>query len=381
MPDVVIVGAGLAGLSCGVQLAAAGIDVRVLEATDRAGGRVRTDVFHRFQLDHGFQFLSAASPVCQRLLDYDALRLRRFTPATLVHADDQFHPLEHASADLQEAASGHPAGLSPVGQRLLRMWATGAPALPADGMGAIARQLVERLPRGSLALQRTVVELQRGGVRTSDGEWTEAAVVVLATESAAADRLSGTLQPALENSSNKSGEPPRKLDRPWQSLCCHYFAAETRSLRLQGRAEGAEWSGSLMLGSGATPGAISHLAVPSSIAPEYAPPGQSLVAVNLLGDGGTASGGGTAPRDVADELRAWFGDQAATWTHLRTYAIPYAWPLAEQGAEGRQGEPSTVEPWGPRGPLVCGDHRDAATLEGAITSGLRAAGAVQRRLG
>lgn len=82
--DVIIIGAGLAGLACGVVLSDAGRQVTLLEATDRVGGRVRTDVVEGFTLDHGFQVLLTAYPACQRLLDYETLRLRYFEPGALI---------------------------------------------------------------------------------------------------------------------------------------------------------------------------------------------------------------------------------------------------------------------------------------------------------
>ncbi|MDA8746269.1 FAD-dependent oxidoreductase, partial [Rubripirellula amarantea] len=70
-PDrpIVIVGAGLAGLSCALKLAEAGRAVTVLEASNRVGGRVRTDVVDGYTLDHGFQVLLTAYPACQQLLN------------------------------------------------------------------------------------------------------------------------------------------------------------------------------------------------------------------------------------------------------------------------------------------------------------------------
>ena len=58
--DAIVIGAGLAGLSCARQLAAGGLGVRVLEASDGVGGRVRTDDVNGFQLDRGFQVLLTA---------------------------------------------------------------------------------------------------------------------------------------------------------------------------------------------------------------------------------------------------------------------------------------------------------------------------------
>ena len=62
-PDVLIVGAGLAGLACAQCLEDEGVACRILEASDGAGGRVRTDVVDGFRLDRGFQvFLEAPGP-------------------------------------------------------------------------------------------------------------------------------------------------------------------------------------------------------------------------------------------------------------------------------------------------------------------------------
>ena len=82
--DVVIVGAGLAGLACATTLHDAGAAVRVLEAGDRAGGRVRTDAVDGFLLDRGFQVLLTAYPEAHRQLGLDALELRRFEPGARV---------------------------------------------------------------------------------------------------------------------------------------------------------------------------------------------------------------------------------------------------------------------------------------------------------
>jgi len=56
--SVVVVGAGLAGLTCAIYLQRRGASVTVLESGDRVGGRVKTDSVNGFLFDHGFQVIN-----------------------------------------------------------------------------------------------------------------------------------------------------------------------------------------------------------------------------------------------------------------------------------------------------------------------------------
>src|SRR3984957_12528376 len=89
-PDVLIVGAGLAGLCCARELQAKGVSFQVLEASDGVGGRVRTDEVDGFLLDRGFQVLLTAYPEAQSVLDYTALDLHAFEPGAMVRFNGQF---------------------------------------------------------------------------------------------------------------------------------------------------------------------------------------------------------------------------------------------------------------------------------------------------
>src|SRR5690349_55689 len=80
---VVIVGAGLAGLTCAGELARRGTEVLVLEASDGVGGRVRTDRVEGFTLDRGFQVLFTAYPTARKL-DLRRLRLRTLEPGAVI---------------------------------------------------------------------------------------------------------------------------------------------------------------------------------------------------------------------------------------------------------------------------------------------------------
>lgn len=89
---ILIVGAGLAGLTCAKVLTEAGHDVRIIEASDAIGGRVRTDASaDGFLLDRGFQVLFTAYPAAQRHLDLAALKLKPFLPGAVLIRDGRWH--------------------------------------------------------------------------------------------------------------------------------------------------------------------------------------------------------------------------------------------------------------------------------------------------
>lgn len=86
-PTVTIIGAGISGLSAAIYLQRQGFAVKILEASDRAGGRIKTDAVKGFLLDRGFQVLLTSYPEAKELLDYDSLSLKRFLPGATVLYD------------------------------------------------------------------------------------------------------------------------------------------------------------------------------------------------------------------------------------------------------------------------------------------------------
>ncbi|MFJ8818741.1 FAD-dependent oxidoreductase [Amycolatopsis thermoflava] len=108
--EVVVVGAGLAGLAAARTLQRAGLHVLVCEAGDDIGGRVRTDVIDGFRLDRGFQVLLPAYPAVREMVDVSELRLQYFTRGVVADGQALAPPWRHRSAvrDLLAFGAGRP---------------------------------------------------------------------------------------------------------------------------------------------------------------------------------------------------------------------------------------------------------------------------------
>ena len=410
--DVVVVGAGLAGLAAALRLVEKGHRPLVLERTDGPGGRVRTDAVDGFRLDRGFQILLTAYPETQRLLDYDALDLRAFEPGAVVRVDDRFHrvadpfrrpgdaftalrapigslsdklailrfrrsvravddcddlfarPETTARERLSEAGFSDRmierflgplfAGIAldptlSFSSRFLefvfRMLSDGDAAVPADGMGAMADQLAAGLPDGTLRFEADVTAAAADHVIV-DGSRVDAAAVVVAVDAADAARLTG-------------GEI---VDRGHTSVTTRWFAAPEPPVRRP----------AIVLGP--LGGAVTNLAVMSQLSERYSTDGRALVAVSTAGGAGAEPASSPTDADVTATLREWYGAAVDGWETIRVDRIVRAQPVQAVGIEPDQSVRL------PSGLFVAGDHRQNASINGALLSGRRAGEAVAARL-
>ena len=104
---IIIVGAGLAGLTCAKVLVEAGQQVLILEGSDAIGGRARTDVTEDgYHLDRGFQVLFTAYPAVKRHLSLDDLKPRRFDPGAILVKDGKRYEIADPLREPSHMMSG-----------------------------------------------------------------------------------------------------------------------------------------------------------------------------------------------------------------------------------------------------------------------------------
>ena len=83
-PEIHIIGGGISGLIAATVLEQHGLRPTIIEASDRFGGRVKTDIVEGYSLDHGFQVLLTAYPTAKKYLDFKALSLQEFLPGAAI---------------------------------------------------------------------------------------------------------------------------------------------------------------------------------------------------------------------------------------------------------------------------------------------------------
>lgn len=416
--DAVIVGAGLAGLCCAIELQRRGVAATVLEASDAAGGRVRTDEVDGFLLDRGFQILLTAYPEARRFLDYGALDLRAFYPGALVHADGKLRrladPLRKPS-DLVESIFSPVATLPDKVKiaELIHKVKSGPPervfdepetetidALRAHGFSDKAierffrpffggvfhdrdlrkssrmfRFVLRMFAEGDAAVPargmgrisaQLAARLKPGALRlNARAERVEPGAVTLATgEIVRARQVVVAVEGPGACRLLGDALPPVESN----AATCLYFAAEKApidepALVLNG--DGLD---------GAEGGPVNNLCVPSLASEHYAPPGAHLVSATIIGD--PSEPDAALEHAARAQMTRWFGPQVNAWRALRTYRIPHAQPALIPPAIDPHVRASRVRP----GLHVVGDHRATSSINGAMLSGRLGAEAVAHDL-
>ena len=377
--EVLIVGAGLAGLSAAIHLEAAGVEVTVIESSDRAGGRVASDVIDGFICDRGFQLINAQYPALQELnviSEFDFIEAPRVIEVSLgdrrhVIGDPRQVPwtaLNKATGTIPEKIAllrfiaSRPKPGQSIGQALrntgtcyervlrpflqgvfltdpdnvdalyghsiIKSFVSGRPGVPRSGVGELSKALAKRV--SNIVYETRVDGIEQGSVHTNNGTYT-ANKILIATDATTATQLLGLT------------EVPRMAG------CITWYHAD---------AVNPSGSGRLVV-DGQRRGPIINSVVMSDISSSYGPANQHLIS--------TTTDLNVTESDVRRHLAILWGVDTYAWQFIAKYEIPAALPIHNVGRALSQSMKISDHHF------VAGDHRTVPSQQGALFSGRLAA--------
>lgn len=381
---VVVIGAGLAGLSAALQIQKADREVIVLEAAERAGGRVQSDSIDGFTCDRGFQLINAKYPELVALNVLGELDFRFADRAINVAIDNKLHRLgdprrypftafDQATGSVLEklalvkALIGKPeanqsideylirAGLgktldrvlkpflrgvyltdlssvlAPAGLEIIKTFIGGKPGLPRDGVGALSVALANRV--SDLRLGVAVNSIKAGKVLTTAGEIAANKIIVATDSTTAAQLLDLTSVTKLA------------------ACTTWYHSAPTTPV-----------SHGQLIVDGQNRGAVINTLVISNFIPEYAPVGRNLIS--------STTDLGVTESEVRRHLATMYNCDNRDWELVAKYEIPAALPIGAMAID------QPIQTLVREGIYLAGDGQVSPSQNGALKSGRLAALAV-----
>ena len=377
--EVLIVGAGLAGLNAAIHLEAASVDVTVIEASDRAGGRVASDVIDGFTCDRGFQLINAQYPALQELnvlKELDFIEAPRVIEVSLgdrrhVIGDPRQVPwtvLDKSTGTISEKLAllrfiaSRPKPGQSIGQALrstgtcyervlrpflqgvfltdpdnvdsiyghsiIKSFINGKPGVPRNGVGELSKALAQRV--SNIVYNTRVDGLDLTSVHTNNATYT-ANKILVATDATTATQLLDLT------------EVPRMAG------CITWYHAVSENPSGNGR----------LIVDGQRRGPIINSVVMSDISSSYAPKGQHLIS--------TTTDLNVTESDVRRHLAIMWGTSTHEWQFIAKYEIPAALPIHNVGRVLSQSMKINDHHF------VAGDHRTVPSQQGALFSGRLAA--------
>ena len=369
----------MAGVSAAIHLQAAGVEVTVIESSDRAGGRVASDVIDGFICDRGFQLINAQYPALQELNVVSELDFVTAPRVIEVCLHDGHHPigdprqvpwtvLDKATGTIPEKLSllriimgqakagqsiGHalrsagscyesvlrpflhgvfltdPDNVDAIyGQSIIRSFVNGKPGVPRKGVGELPKALVKRI--NTVIYNTRVDSIDQTSVHTNNGTFT-AKKILIATDATTATQLLGL------------PEVPRMAG------CITWYHAVSTNPSGNGR----------LVVDGLKRGPIINTVVMSDISARYAPVGQHLIS--------TTTDLNVTESDVRRHLAIMWETSTHDWQFVAKYEIPSALPIHNVGRALSQSMKINDHHF------VAGDHRTVPSQQGALFSGRLAA--------
>lgn len=420
MTDVLVVGGGLAGLVAARTLASDGSQVRVLEAAETVGGRVRTDRRDGYTFDRGFQVLFTSYPAVREELDLASLSLRSFRPGAIIARPGERSTLADPLRDPRALSNTLLNRNATLGDKLTllglrrKLSKTSLGEITTRDEGSIeaalgeygfSRRIRERFFApfyGGITLDRSLsssrflfeytFKMLATGNTAVPAAGMQAIPEQLASraEAAGATIETDTTVDAVTPTGDGSGvsvETPGETFRadaaivatdpaqareltdcssiPTDGIGCvtQYFSLPAAQQLDTGRR--------LILNAGDDrPNTVAPMA---DVAPEYAPDDTHLLCATFLDE--QAESDGELADTVRDSLASWYPENHfADLELLETYRIPFA--QFRQPPGFRAALPAVDEPTGPI--YLAGDYTEWSSIQGAMESGRRAARHVAR---
>lgn len=402
---IVIIGAGISGLTCAKYLRDKGIEALVLEASDNVGGRVRTDKVDGYILDRGFQVLLTSYPEAIRLLDYKALNLKILPSGARIRIGNHYHVMPNP---LKKWTTAPQALLAPVGDlwdklKVLQLNLSLRNSIEPDEATSVKKQstlaFLKEFGYSNTIINRFFQPFFRGVFLEKDlktdvqffkflfSQFSKGNVVVPeGGMQAIPEQLASHLSPNqirlqtcvvkiegniiyLENSKTISAQTivlatdasttARFLGNNkttcYNSTDCLYFSCDSPSKLFK--------IPYLIINANKNE-LIDHVVDLSAFSSSYAPTGKILISVSLVGN--NSLGEIELVEKVQQELNRWF-DKKFVWQHLQTYRIPQALPQyfeAPASSKSLQINDFTYQ---------CGDHTAYPSLNAAMKSGRKVA--------
>ncbi len=399
--DVIIIGAGLAGLSCARILQKHRINYLLLDGAEKVGGRIRTDIVDGFQLDRGFQVLQTAYPDAKEILSYPDLKLKSFFPGAMIRYQDKFHRLADPFRDLYTAAKGL---FSPIGtlkdKLLVGMLRTqvafGTLEKLLQKPEVTTLQRLKSFGFSDVIIDRFFKPLYSGiflenelstSSRAFDYNFRMMALgdICLPSEGMEAipRQLLTMLDPAkiklnskvASLSENKvalaSGETltaPKIVLAVDQPQACKLLevtvAPKMKTVTtLYFSAAKAPTTAPILFLNAQSSGPVMNMCVPTNVCKSYAPECKALISCSVLKHDFASEE--MLFQKVLEQMKQWFGNEVDAWKHVRTYKIINALPIQEPPLADVSSKPMQVL----KGLYQCGDYGGIASIQTALQSG------------
>lgn len=394
--EILIVGAGIAGLTAAKLLKQAGKKVLVVDAADKVGGRVSTDEVDGFLLDRGFQVLLTAYPETQQLLDYSKLELKKFSPgATILHDGGKYD----IGDPMREPLMLFKTLLSPAGNltdkfKLLllkiKLASTSIDAIfnkdeittlsylqrygfserfirqffkpffsgiyLEDELQTSSRMfefLFKMFGEGYAAVPAKgmgMISAQLAETLGKDELILNEKIIKIENDIAYSEsgKMYVAKQIVIATDAANLPSPYGKQKVDAKHALTLYFSANATAptTRIALNSTNNTW--------------VNNVAFMDHISPFYAPKGKALVAVSLKAVANANDAG--LIQKTLNELVKWY-PEAADWQHLKTYAIPYALPKDQTVTN----EPAMLKL--NDNCYICGDHLLNGSINAAMKSG------------